>query len=34
MLLNAGFEFIEFLEFPDFSVPEPDSPRIWCFARI
>jgi SAM-dependent methyltransferase len=33
MLIRAGFAFIEFLEFPDFSEPEADSPRIWGFAR-
>ncbi len=34
MLLQAGFGFIEFLEFPDFSEPDANSPRIWCFARL
>ena len=34
MLLQAGFGFVEFLEFPDFTEPDTDSPRIWCFARV
>jgi SAM-dependent methyltransferase len=34
MLLGAGFEFVEFLEFPDYAEPDTDSPRIWCFARM
>ena len=34
MLLEAGFGFVEFLEFPDFNEPDTNSPRIWCFARV
>jgi SAM-dependent methyltransferase len=34
MLVQAGFGFMEFLEFPDSTEPDLDSPRIWCFARV
>lgn len=31
-LKSAGFERWEILEYPDYALPEDDSPRVWVFA--
>jgi ubiquinone/menaquinone biosynthesis C-methylase UbiE len=33
MLSRAGFAQVVFLEYPDSSVPDLDTPRVWCFAQ-
>ena len=33
MLERTGFACVEFLEYPDASLPTMESPRVWAFAR-
>jgi SAM-dependent methyltransferase len=32
-LERVGFSHVTCMEYPDAAVPEPDSPRVWVFAR-